>query len=229
MKSKSYTSVLLVLFFLGFSLNLYSQPKLKSNPENLINGKLWTPLHTITKKHQFFLNDLSLKGKLNYHGQQFDHVKFFYDISTGEVITPISTENKTSRNIVVNPSYLEGFTIEKNKQLYQFVRGDLLHGNLAPSNYYQIFKSRSVSYLINHNKLRSLSFNGRNENFDYIDNTKLYVIIDTDLHEINSKKDLLNFFLEKKKEMKQFIRFNKLKIRRKNPYDAILLLMKFDQ
>lgn len=229
MKSKFLTSSFLTLLLSGFSLITFCQPKLSTAPETIINGKLWIPSYSISAGQQLFLKDLELNGSLQFRGQQFKNIKFFYDISREEIITSIISESNTMCNIVLNPDFLEGFTVIKNQQIYNFLRGDFIHEDLTPTNYYQFFKSASITYIIKHKSLRVLNSTSGSRKFNYIDNTKLYAIKNNELSSISNKMDLLSYFPQMKKEMKQYLRSNKLRISNLTPFDAIQLLLKFDQ
>ncbi|MDM8161357.1 hypothetical protein QUH73_16160 [Labilibaculum sp. K2S] len=229
MKSKLLNLLTPMLLIVAFCPNTFGQPKLSTNKENIINGKIWIPTHSVAQAEQFFLKKLELNGSFKFNGQNFNNLKFFYDLSKEEIITPIQTENNTTCNIVINPFFLEEFTVLDNQMIYHFKRGDLIHKELSPANYYQVFTASKITYLIKRTQLRVLSSKTGSEKFNYIDDTNMYAIYNKELSKIKSKADLIKFFPSQKKEIKQFVRFSKLKINRHNPLDAIPLLIKFDQ
>ncbi|MDQ1772628.1 hypothetical protein GQR60_19650 [Labilibaculum sp. A4] len=229
MKTKSLSLITFILLLAGFCPNTFGQPKLSTNPETIINGKIWIPTFSVAQGKQFFLKKLELNGSFKFNGQNFNNLKFFYDLSKEEIITPIQTENNTTCNIVVNPFFLEEFTVLDNQTIYHFKRGDLIHKKLSPANYYQVFTASKITYVIKRTQLRVLSSKTGSEKFNYIDDTNMYAIYKKELSTIKSKADLIKFFPSQKKEIKQFVRFSKLKINRHNPLDAIPLLIKFDQ
>jgi len=229
MKSKSLSLITLILLLVGFCPNTSGQPKLSTNPETIINGKVWIPTYSIARAEQFFLKKLELDGSFKFNGQNFNNLKFFYDLSKEEIITPIQTENNTTCNIVVNPDFLEEFTVTDNHVNYYFKRGDLIHKELNPTNYYQVFNSPKIIYVIKHAQLRILSSKSGSKTFNYIDDSHMYAIHNQELKTIKSKTDIIKFFPSRKKEIKQFIHINKLRINRHTPLDAIPLLAKFDQ
>jgi hypothetical protein len=206
----------------------YAQPKFKSDPETIINGKLWIPSHTVSLGDQFFLDKLKLNGSIIFDKTEFKNIELFYDISTDELITPISTENKTKCNIVLNKELLNGFTLVNNHQHYKFKKGTLIHKNLAPNEYYQIYKSNTKTYLIKHRKIRSLNSNSGSDSFKYINENKMYIISNNTIIDIRNKRSLLSLFKRQKKELKQYIRINKLKITKHSPWDVIPILNHFD-
>ena len=230
MKTKLLNLITLILLLTGFCPNIFGQPKLSTNPETIINGKVWVPTYAITKGEQFFLSKLELTGNLKFKGKDFKHLEFFYDISKEEIITPIQTKDNTICNIVVNSFFLEGFTVFENDKSYHFKRGDLIHEDLQPADYYQVFTGSKLSYIVKHTKMRMLnSRNNGSKIFKYIDDSRMYMIVNNKLSNIKNKTDLLNFFPQKKKKIKKFIRAEKLKINKHTPLNALPILAKFDQ
>jgi hypothetical protein len=229
MKSKLLNLITLILLLVGFCSNTFGQPKLSADRENIINGKTWIPTHSVAQADQFFLKKLKLRGSMIFKGQTYTNLNFFYDISIDQIITPIQTENNTTCNIVVNPNFLEGFTVSDNNQYYQFKRGDLIHDELSPTSYYQVFASSTITYVVKHTQLRILDSRNGSRHFNYIDDTNMYSVYEGKLNSVKNKNDIIKFFPSKKKEMNQYLRFNRLRINKHKPLDAIPLLIKFDQ
>ncbi len=229
MKSKLLNLLTLILLLVGFFSNTFGQPKLSTDSENIINGKIWIPTYSVAQAEQFFLKKLELNGSMVFKGQTYTNLTFFYDISIDQIITPIQTENNTTCNIVVNPSFLEGFTVFDNDQIYHFKRGDLIHKELSPTSYYQVFSSSTITYIVKYTQQRILESRGSSKHFNYIDDTNMYSLYEGKLNSVKNKNDIIDFFPSKKKEMNQYLRLNRLKINRHKPLDAIPLLIKFDQ
>ncbi|BAX80343.1 hypothetical protein [Labilibaculum antarcticum] len=229
MKTKLLNLLTLILLLAGICPNTFGQPKLSTDSENIINGKIWIPNYSIAQAEQFFLKKLELNGSMVFKGQTYTNLNFFYDISIDQIITPIQTENNTTCNIVVNPYLLEGFTVFDNNINYHFKRGDLIHEELSPTSYYQVFTSSKITYVVKYNQLRILDSKNGSKHFNYIDDTSMYSIYEGKLNSVRNKNDIISFFPSKKKEMNQYLRLKRLKINRHKPLDAIFLLIKFDQ
>ncbi|WP_320017592.1 hypothetical protein [Labilibaculum manganireducens] len=229
MKSKLLNLLTPILLIVAFCSNTFGQPKLSSDKENIINGKIWIPTHLVAQAEQFFLKKLELNGSMVFKGLTYTNLKFFYDLSKEEIITPIQTENNTTCNIVVNPNLLEEFIVFDSNKNYHFKRGDLIHEELSPTIYYQVFESSTITYAIKYTQLRILDSRSGSRHFNYIDNTNMYSIYEGKLNSVKNKNDIINFFPSKKKEMNQYLRSNRLKINKHKPLDAIPLLIKFDQ
>jgi len=227
MKTKLLFANFLILILIGFNPDVSGQPKAETNIKTIINGKAWIPKTSVSLGKQFFLDRLDLKGSFLYKGIRFNNIEFAYDISTERIITAIETLDKTMRNIIVNPYFLEGFSVDDGSHEFNFLRGALLHKKLDSLAYYQVVESHSLRYVIKRRKYKTLKSNESRE-FRYIKSNSLYLIKENQLIHVNSKKDILKFFPSKKKEMKRFLRSNKLKIGTKTPMDAVVLLLKFD-
>lgn len=227
MKTKLFLTNLIILIFLGFSPEISGQALSKGNLKTIINGKTWVPKTSIASGEQFFLERMDLKGSFLFKGIRFNDIQFSYDISTEKIITAIETLDKTKRNIIVNPFFLEGFTITESPYEFDFLRGDLVHPKLDPNSYYQVVKFHNIQYVVRRKKHKILKSDSSGK-FKYVIANSLFIIKNTELITINNKSDILKLYPLRKKEMKRFIRSNDLKIKTKNPMDAVVLLTKFD-
>lgn len=227
MKTKLITTPLFILIFLGLNLCLLAQPLSKKNINTIINGKTWVPQTSVASGEQFFLEKMNLTGSLLFKGTQFDNIKFSYDISTEKLITAIKTQDKTMRNIIVNPFFLEGFSVIDSSQEFDFLRGDLIHPKLDPYTYYQIVKFQNIQYIIKRKKHKILRSDS-SKKFKYVTANNLFIVKNNELITVNNKVDIFKIYSKYKKEMKRFIRNNGLKISSKKPMDMVILLSKFD-
>jgi len=227
MKTKLFLTNLIILIFLGFSSDTSGQPLLKGNTKTIINGKIWIPQTSVSLGEQFFKEKMDLNGSFLYKGIQFDHITFAYDISNEKVITAIETMDKTNRNIIVNPYFLEGFKVKTPTYEFDFLRGDFIHPNLNQETYYQFVKFQDLQYIIKRKKHKILR-SDQSKKFKYVMANSLYIVKNEKLINVNGKSDILRLFPDNKKEMKRFIRTNKLKIGTKTPMDAVAVLSQFN-
>jgi len=227
MRSSLLFAIILIPSLMGYSPETSGQPKSANNIKNLENGKVWVPQTSVSLGKQFFLEKMNLKGNFLYKGIRFDNIEFAYDISTEKIILAIETEDKTKRNITVSPYFLEGFNVDDSTYKYEFLRGGIIHKELDSLKYYQVVKSQNLLYVIKRKK-RTMSTPYQSKKFKYIDGNSLYLIKEGELISVRGKKDIINLFPNQKKEMKRFIRNNKLKISTETPMHAIPLLLKFD-
>lgn len=227
MKTKLITTTFFILIFLGLNHCLLGQPLSKSDLKTIINGKTWVPQTSVALGDQFFLEKMNLTGSLLFKGTRFDNIQFSYDISTEKLITAIKTQDKTMRNIIVNPFFLEGFSLTDTFQEFDFLRGDLIHPELNPYTYYQIVRFQNIQYIIKRKKHRILRSDS-SKKFKYVTANNLFIVKNNELITVNNKVDIFKIYSKYKKEMKRFIRTNKLKISPKKPMDMVILLSKFD-
>ena len=227
MKSKLHFAVLVILSLLTFNQESYCQPKPNTNVKNIINGRLWVPTANATNKKQFLLEKRNLEGSLLYNGVRFNNINFTYDLSEDIVITGVNTDDYDNKVIIVNPYLLEGFSVDNSPYKLEFLRGGLIHNGLDSLGYYQTIKSNSLVFIIKR-KTNKIFTPNLSEQFKYIHYNSLYLIKESELISIRDKKDILNLFPNQKKEMKRFIRDNKLKIKTRTPMDIVRLLNEFD-
>lgn len=231
MKSQSLFAILLILSLLIFNQETSGQPKPANNIKILINGRAWIPENSISLGEQYFGERMNLKGSFLYDGQRFENVEFSYDLSREIIITSIETEEKHKRSIIVNSSFLEGFNVNSSPNKFEFLRGGLIHNELDSLGYYQVVKSQNLLLVIKRKYRKKLiqdPINKFNYSTKYINQNSIYIVKEGDLITVRSKKDILELFPDQKKEMKRFIRNNKLKIRASRPMDAIQLFQKND-
>jgi len=227
MKSHLIFASLLILSLLGFNLETTGQPKSESHIQTIIDGRVWVPKTSASLEEQFFLKKMKLKGSFLYKGVRFNNLEFAYDLSNEEILIAVETFEKNKSIIIVNPHCLEGFSVNYHLNTFDFLRGDLLHEKLDSQYYYQVIKSKNLQYIIKRKKHRKAkSIHSMTDKC--FDENSLFLISESKLIPVKGKNDILNLFPDQKKEMKRFIRNNKLKIRTETPLDAVPLLLKFD-
>jgi len=227
MKLKLLFIILSALCLFISSRKSYSQPKSNTYIKNIINGRLWEPTVNATDKKQFLLEKRNLKGSLLYDGVQFNNIKFTYDLSKNIVVTGVNTVDNDNKVIIVNPYFLEGFSVDNSPNKLEFLRGGLIHKGLDSLAYYQTIKLKNLTYIVKR-KINKIFTPNLSAQFKYIHYNNLYLIKESELISIRDKKDILNLYPNQKKEMKRFIRSKNLKIRPKTPMDIVQLLHEFD-
>jgi len=228
METKHIIHFYLFIILICISTKANSQPRPDEDTLNIINGTVWVPQIKITKQNTFFLQNLNQKGELRINGTWFENRTFGYDIYQNELIISMQTSDNTDRYISLNKDALDEFRIKTNDFNYHFIRGNKLHKQLKPYHYYQLIvtKNPNLKYVILRTLKRKLSTSNSNSHKLLVAN-KLFIINKNQLIPISGKKDLLSIFPNKRKEVKNFIRAQKIKISSKKPLDIIPVLHNF--
>jgi len=222
MKSTSYVTFILIIFFIFKSISFYGQadPNQKSyykwfdNIMGVGNIGLYDGVEyreeyrTINDSHQFYLSSKFIFGNMVYDGQPYYDVEMKYNIFNDAVIVKI-------------PDLYGHIAIQLiSEKIESFSINNLLFIRLSPedketiskdnSGFYEIsFQSNHLTLLKKHIKIKKAmvdkeflyhTFKDKNEHFIYANNS---------FHKIKSKKDVLKLFPAQKKSISAFYNFNR--------------------
>jgi hypothetical protein len=225
--------ILFVFFFLQFpgavtSGNICSAPagySYLSNEDSienqiLYNGRLWRNLYYRVVGNQFLFTDELLQGTVTIEGWLFENVLVKYDILEDELVA------RHPREVVgqLNKEKIDGFTIKFDNRVYDFLRIDDDSLN-NPTGYVNVLLKGHVSLWIKYRKeVVMLGFEGRLDKFNQLQ--RIYLVKEGNAYPVKSKNDIIRLLSDRKQEINDFIRKNRLKITNKDP-DSFIPVLKF--
>lgn len=220
----------LFLHEIGFSQSLPGEiisNSLYSNTKNIINGTKWV----FDRKYRgvpFLVESYWPEGNITYNGEDFENIRFNYDLYTDELIIFIPEEGN-KKYIALQNKYLEGFSFKDNvtnkKRTFTYFQ---VKGTKEKKLYEIAYKGNVCDFLIHHNKTVNTKvadgFLG-----DYVRSVELFVNINGKFKAFSNKKTLLQALGEHSAELKQYIRSNHLKINKKHYEDSVSVIEYFDR
>jgi len=168
------------------------------------NGKVWIGLYYNVYGTEFIIEDRWFRASVVVDGISFDGVEIKYDIYNDDLLA-----NYLGRKIIIlNKERVDSFTIHLDDS-------DLCFSNMDPDQgikgYYQvIYEGNSQIYKKWRKKRAQFAIEARYDEFQP-DNT-LLVVIDNRVNEVKNRRHLLNIMSDRKKEIKDFMRHENIRI-----------------
>ncbi|MBI9033665.1 MAG: hypothetical protein JEZ03_04240 [Bacteroidales bacterium] len=187
----------------------------------LINGEIYFPRHPMANGHAYMNHQNWQKGYIKIGPGLYDNLELKYDIETDQLILNSKTTNKGSIKIILNESLVDEFQLGS----HHFINSRLLNITDAKSNYYELIYKGEFTFIKNHKIVFQNIYNNFNPYGKYSEPTaSLYITENNQFSKISSKKAFLNYFKPHKKELRKFLRKNKIKYKKATNYQFIRLL-----
>jgi len=208
-------------FFILFSLLFLSIECIPSVPcgvglsdtiesQILNNGRAWRNLYYKIKGDQFLFSTEFLPGSVTIEGRTFNSLRLKYDIYNDELIMI------TDHGIIIqiNKEMVESFgMVFDNFYNFKKIEADTLN---SLTGYVNVLYDGITSLYIKYRKeILQLAVENKYDMFNQIN--RIYVKKDGVISRVDSKREFLNLFKDKKQQLHAFIRSKKLKLSRKNP------------
>ncbi len=176
----------------------------------LNNGRAWRNLYYKVKGDQFLYSPEFLPGSVKIEGRTFNNLKLKYDIYDDELI--MITDNGII--IQLNKEMVEAFSIIfDNICNFKKLDADTIN---SLSGYVNVLHDGRTSLYVKYRKeILQLAVENKYDMFNQIN--RIYVKKDGVISRVDTKREFLNLFKDKKQQLHAFIRSNKLKLSRKNP------------
>lgn len=224
------TSVLFLVICSGV-LTLFTQtataysPVIQQNPADkqlLLNGRIWHNEFSKASGDQFFLTNAFIKGSVTFNGKRFSNLDLMYDISNDELILRIDPYPVIS----MNKEMIDSFTLVFENRNYHIINA----GNDSSAilrGYVNVLYEGTTTLYVKYTKLvQPLAVDGR---FDLlVQEHRVYIKKDSQIIQISGKRKFIALLEDKKKEVNDFMKKEKIKISRKDPDTFIPVLKYYD-
>jgi hypothetical protein len=164
--------------------------------------------------HPYYLIDSTQTGTIVYNEVQYRNVGMLYDIVRDE--------------LVVNPP-LGGYRLRlRTDKIAQFTLGQhqfarILGDSVAgiQTGFYEIIYNGKVKALAKRQKIIQEDISGGVYKADFLPKDRFVIQKDGAFYEVKTKRSVLNLFPDQAKELRQYLRKNKLKFREQQREEAI--------
>jgi hypothetical protein len=176
--------------------------------------------------HPFFHSDKWQTGDIYIYGQVFFDIEMKLDIYKDALILNQDSEH-INQAIVINETSLKGaFFLNRFFINIQTEEADRLQ---IKEGYYELAYQDKSTILIKHRKtiVREVKF-GTELIEEFVNNTKYYAICNGKASLINSKKALINALSKHNKEVKRFIKDNRIKYSKRKLEEIIKIVRFYD-
>ena len=215
---------LLLLIFLLTSSQGYAQVK-TGGDQYLLNGRIWHNKFQKVSGNQFFITNAFLKGSVTLNGRKYNDLDLLYDIADDELIL----KPESYPVIIMNKEFVDSFTLRNGERTYKIIneRTDTF---VIHRGYINVLYEGSTAFYVKYRKrIQPLAVDGISDLF--FQETRMYIRQDTAMVRVERKRDILNLLKDKKKEVKDFIRIQRIngfRLSAKNPDTVIPVLKYYD-
>jgi hypothetical protein len=189
----------------------------------LYNGRVWRNLYSRIMGDQFLFTKEFLPGAVTIEGKLFSDLKLKYDIYSDELLS------FTDHGIILqlNKEKVENFSLDFENKVYQFRRIDPDSVN-SLSGYMNVLYSGNTSLFVKYRKeILLLAVDNKYDLFSQTN--KIFLKKNGKIYLVNSKMDFLRLLNDHKKQVKSFIKTNKLKITKKDPWSFSPVVEYYDK
>lgn len=225
------------LIFLCYSLTLSAQHSIQTDSVDtndifkwydravaqqntpLLTGTLYHAKRNAMKSHPFYNTSNFQKGTINYRGHHFKEVDLIYDVYNDElIIRNPSYVELSNEPILLIKDQVSSFVVQGAR--FEYVEKKI--GPYTRSFFEVLHKGNNISLLSKRMKVVKIRDQSTYEHED-----KYYLVEQDESSRITSAASIIRRFPERKKEIKVFLKKNRLKIRRTGSDEALKMLVRF--
>ena len=195
-----------------------AQASARSSYDNLIkdqlalfNGVEYVDYDLGFSGNPFFLDDYYAENTVEYDDMVYHDIPLKYDVVEEKVLVEYFNHAGNRRALILEYDKVSAFTYEE----HQFVKvnADNPVGSLK-QGFYDILLDDEISiYASRKKQINKAVKNGQlNIKFEVLD--QFYVILEDNTYRVNNKSSLLQLFEDGKKALKQYIKANRLDLKR---------------
>jgi hypothetical protein len=188
----------------------------------LFNGRVWRSAYSNFVGDEFLYTKEWLSGKVTINGTIFKNVLIRYDILNDQLLAMLNL----GTIVQLNKERINGFTLTFENREITFENFNYRINNPS-KGFCQIIYKGDVYLIIKHVKrIQELAVENKYDAF--YQQQSLYILKGGNFLKITRKKDLIDALSDKKQQVQNYIREERIRIRTRNPESFIPLLKFYD-
>jgi hypothetical protein len=198
---------------------------IQQNPSDkrmLLNGRIWRNQYSKAVGDQFFLTNSFLNGTVTFDGRKFDNLDLQFDIVNDELILKI----ESYPIIIMNKEMVDSFSLASGNRIYHIFNAGNDSSGALKGYVNVLYDGPSALYVKYTKKIQPLAVDGRYDLF--LAEHRTYLRKGAELVSVKSRKKLLNILENRKKEIRHFLRTNRIKLSGKDPDTFVPVLKYYD-
>ena len=188
----------------------------------IYNGKIWRNLYIRVKGEPFFLTGEFLNADVIFNGKQFRDLRIKFDIFNDEVILFVNP----TIIIILNKEMINEFNFSYENRLYRIVNMGIDSTRVLNGFVSVLYNGATPLFAKYLKKIELQPYDRQNDVFYQLH--RIYIKIDSVIVQISGKRELFKILQDRQSEIRDYVRANRVKITRKDPYTFIPLLQFFD-
>jgi len=226
MKKPVSICVFIILFLAvtgpGSSVNAAPGPDNPQEDYLIMNGKLWRNLYLGVKGNPYFLTGEYITGDITFNGRIFRDRIFRYDVFNDEIVLWVNS----TTTIILNKEMVNKFELNYLGEKHHVINlGE--DSTRTLNGYVNLYYDGPTSLYVKYRKeIEILAIDNRYDLF--IQLHRIYIRKDDQTVQVSGKGELLRILYDRKAELKNFIKQNKLRVTKKEPRSFIPVLEYYD-
>lgn len=211
-------------FALTHPVSTFDAPQDSLGKQILYNGRVWRNLYQHIDGTQFFLSSDFLHGSVTINGITFNSPELMLklDLINDELL--LLTDKGST--LQLNKQMVDRFTLNYDNRQLQFrhLEADSLN---ELSGYVNVIHDGKTALYVKYKKeIRLRDSPGDRDTFILIH--RIYLVKDGIAHQVKNSKNLVRLLKERKAEVKDFMRTNRVRCSRNNPASFAPVLEFYD-
>lgn len=190
--------------------------------QTLYTGRLWIKKYHDIDGDEFLFTGDYLNGSISIGGKIYQNIPLKYDIYNDEIIS------LNNRNLIIqlNKERIDSFSLKFRDKLQKFRRisADTVRGF---NGFVNVLYSGSCSYCVKYKKnIEPLAVDGKYDKF--FETRKMFLLQGGNVTKFAGRSELFRLMGEKKQEVRNYIKKNKLQISKNQPESFIPVIAFYD-
>lgn len=191
--------------------------------DELINGKIYIQENLLAQGHPFFLTNDWQAGSVKVNGKEHDGLFLKYNINTGELILKAERKRGGASVIALNNEFIETFIIGDRF----FINAMNFDVKGIQTDFVELLYQGRFNFFVSYSKSYNNDYTTKTPYGTYGKiSTSYFLMQENQLTNITSKNAFLNYFITGKKEIKKYMKKNKIKYGKAN-FDQLSNLMEY--
>jgi hypothetical protein len=193
-----------------------------SDKQSLLNGRIWRNQYSNAFNDQFFLTNTFLKGSVTFNGRRFNNLDLKYDIANDELILSIESYPVIS----MNKEKVDSFSLVYGNRNYLIINTGTDSSDVLRGYVNVLYDGPSSLFVKYTKKIQPLAVDGRYDLF--FQEHRIYLKKGKEIVPVAGKRKLLKLLEDKKREIRNYIKSNNLRLMQKDPGTFIPVLKYYD-
>jgi len=187
----------------------------------LVNGEMYIPTNPKAEGFPYFNSPDWVRGSVGINGQVYEEIELKYNIERDKLILKTSDRSGKSLFIILNDELIELFQIGE----HLFINSSMLSSRKRLNTYLELIYDEEIMFLRSFIKTHLSEYSDKNPFGRYsTQKSQSYIFSNSELYHVGTKKSFLEYFEPQRKEIKKYLKKNKIKYKDASNIELINLM-----